>query len=228
MGPIIPGEEHVHLTFFMNGEVFNAHLKIIENGKTHYKNLTVMSPWQFKERIQRIAKNMLNSFQPTNPNQDVVTMTKRGQKLFQKLAFGSLTVTYKGRKGYVDFDFGVIVDEIQNFAENPTEYFTITRAYNLIGPDPLRFGFTEEGMPIFPTNNQIYSWRTTGSSERIKDVQNQDDSFSFFGETSWGRPIYDLASIIGIPQLFSEIEQRRLVEKWAKKNLLSVEKFFKK
>lgn len=220
MGPILPGEEHVHLTFFMNEEVFNAHLKIVENRKPQYKNLTVMSPYQFKNRLQQTAKNMLNSLRPINPNQNAIIMTEQGQKLFQKLAGGSLTITYKGRKGYIGFDFGIIADEIQTLAENPMEYFTLAKAYNIIGSDPLKFGLTEEGAPIFPINNQIYSWGTTcfyEPSQNMQESQELDDSFSFLSQTSWGKPIYDLTSIIGIPQLFSEIEQRKLFQKWFNK-----------
>ena len=228
MGPIIPGEEHVHLTFFMNGEVFNAHIKIIENGKPQYKNLTVMTPYQFKRRLKQTATNMLNSFGAVDPNQNAMLLTDQGHKLFQKLLSGSLTTTYKGRTSYVDFDFGIIADEIQSLAENPNEYFTLGKAHNLIGSDPLKFGLTEEGAPIFPINNQIYSWGTTpyNLTQNMQESQETDDSFSFLSQTSWGKPIYDLTSIIGIPQLFSEIEQRKLFQKWFNKTQPQLEPTF--
>ena len=219
MGPIIPGEEHVHLTFFMNGEVFNAHLKIVKNRKIRYKNLTVMTPYQFKQRLKQAATNMLNSLGPTDPNQEAILITDQGHKLFQGLLSGSLTMTYKGRTGYVDFDFGIIADEIQSLADNPNEYFTPGKARDLIGSNPLKFGLTEEDALIFPINNQIYSWGTTpyNLTQNMQESQGTDDSFSFLSQTSWGKPIYDLTSIIGIPQLISEIEQRKLFQKWFNK-----------
>lgn len=216
MGPIVPGEEHVHLTFFMNGGVVNAHLKIIENGKPQYKNLTVMSPYQFQQRLRQTATNMLNSLGPIDPDQDAILVSDQGHKLFKKLAGGSLTMAHKGRTGYIDFDFGIIVDEIQSVAENPMEYFTLGKAYNLVGSDRLKFGLTEEGAPIFPVNDQIYSWGTTSCepSKNMQQSQELDDSFNFLSQTSWGKSIYDITSIIGVPQLFSEIEKRKLFQKW--------------
>jgi len=204
MGPIVPGKEHVHLTFFMNGEVFNAHLKIVENGKSQYKNLTVMNPHQFQQRLKQTATNILNSLGPANPNQDAILISDQGQKLFQKLAGGSLTTTYKGKTGYIDFDLGIIVNEIQDLLENPIEFFSPGKAHDLIGRNPFTFGLTEAGAPIFPINNQIYSW----------------------GTTSWEKTISNLTGIIGIPQLFSEIEKRKLFQKWRNKNRPQLEHTF--
>ena len=209
MGPIIPaGEEHVHLTFFMNGEVFNSHLKIIENGITRYKNLTTMTPYCFTQRLQQDARNMFNSFQPANPSQDAIIMTERGQKFFQELLGGSVIATYKGRKAYVDFDFGVIVDEMQALTEEPMEFITMAKASDIVGSGAIPFGLTEEGAPIFRVNDQIYSWEATCFDESSQNVL----------ETSWGNPIFDMASVIGIPQLFSEIEQRKLFKKCSRRS----------
>jgi len=127
MGPIVPGKEHVHLTFFVNGEVVNAHLKIIEKGKIGYKNLTTMTTNQFQHRIQQITSTF-NSLRPINPDVDTMLIKEHGKKLFQKLIGGSLTLTYKGRKQYLDFDFGVILDELQDFAEETFNYISVGKA----------------------------------------------------------------------------------------------------
>jgi hypothetical protein len=208
MGPIIPGEEHVHLTFFVNGEVVNAHLKIIEKGKTGYKNLTTMTTNQFQHRIQQITSTF-NSLRPINPDVDTMLITEHGKKMFQKLIGGSLTLTYKGRKQYLDFDFGVILDELQDFTEETFNYISVGKAQDLTSDDSLQFGITLDGEPVFPIKDKVYSWGI-----KTSDIHNDSEGpFEFLRRSPLGKMTHDLMSIIGVPQLFSEIQQRKLFER---------------
>jgi len=221
MGPVIPGEEHVHLTFFMKDNLVNAHLKIIENGVTQYRNLITMPYYQFRRKLLGNALEILSSLEPLNPNEEVILVTNSGYRLFRKLVGGSLTLTHKGRKCYIDFDFSLIADEIQSVTEEPLKYFKIGKATELLYSPTLKFGFTEKGAPIFLINNKPYSWQTNmyQMNHGLEYSRKTDGSFDFLRQTTWGKPIYDIMGTIGIPQLLSEVEKRKLIEKWITKNL---------
>lgn len=214
MGPLILGEEHIHLTFFINGEVINAHLKIKEHGRTRYENLVTMTMNDFKYKARQAAAGMLYSIGYADPNQDAILLTGWGSKLFRKLFSCSLEMTYKGRTGYIDFDSGIVFDEFRNIIDNPSEFVTFGKARDLIGSN-FGFGVTENGTPLFGSDDGVIAWNPSHRVQYNIDGQNTglSDAFSSL-KNYFGEQFYEVVSVTGIPQLLSEIERRKLFEKW--------------
>lgn len=218
IGPLISGEEHVHSTFYINGEVINAHLTIREHGERYYRNLVTMTVSDLQSKVRQAVMDMMNSLRYANPKQDALLFAGPVAKPFRKLFSGSLEMTYKGRTGYLDFDFGLMLDGVQEVIQNPSELFTFGKAGDLIGSD-YQFGVTGKGIPIFPIDDKLVGWNPVHRSNFYDAVQQDGSSGSLDSIRShFGEPLYDVVSVTGIPQLFSEIERRQIFRRWFEKH----------
>jgi len=220
-GPVIPGYD-LHVTAIEKDGVFHSHLKYSEKGwkKPRYKHIKTVTREEMARFLEKVGVESISLLiEKYGETDEALVLTDVGKKVFRELLKGIITVYIRGRKLLFDVQLGHLIDREKLLQEKGPRLFKVGTVDDAFKNDLFGgpFVLSPDLKPILRVGNEIYIYKRSPLEimEFIKscDSRSVTELFSEMKKTEL-KPIFEYSEILGIQELFVELDRRNLLEKW--------------